>query len=65
MDQPLEVDVLQARDQLFEVKVDKLSVNFVFGVVQELSQSVACAVVHLDHDVESDEVLALLNEFVH
>ena len=64
VDEILLMNVLKPTNQLLEIVIIDLSVDCVVLGVHELPEGLSTAMLHLNHYIESNEVLLLLNELV-
>lgn len=64
VDEILLMNVLKPTNQLLEIVIIDLSVDCVILGVHELPEGLSTAMLHLNHYIESNEVLLLLNELV-
>jgi hypothetical protein len=64
MDQTLAVDVFQASHQLDEIVIDGLPVKPLLFLFHDFAKSLALCKLHLDHDLEARERLALVHHAV-
>ena len=64
MDKFFLMNVLETTNQLLEIVIVNLSVDSIVLCVHELSESLSTAVLHLDHHIESDEVLLFFYQLI-
>ena len=64
MNQSFLMNMLETADQLLEKVENYLTVWLVVFLIKVLSEGHTCAILHLYHDIESNEVISILDQFV-